>query len=128
MVHLDQKVIVIAVASDVQMLRGQAKVGFEQIDAGNVGQDDGVVERVLTAALPFIVAKVEGAVLLEGAAQREAKLVLVQLIESGSGENALGIESIVAEILVHAAVDVIGPALGYDVDDAAHRPASLHAV
>src|SRR5208283_1131342 len=75
----------------------------------------------LADAAPFIGTKEERSVLPDGAAERGAKLILVELRLDGI-EIALGIENLVAEILVNIAVKRVGTGLGYDIDDGARVP------
>src|SRR5215471_6469407 len=128
MIKLEQEVIVIAYAIDVELLRSQAKAGFESIDGRQISQNDRVVVRVLAAPLAFIIAKEKGAVFLNWTAQGKAELVLPQLIQSRSCQDAVSIHGIVAEVFVDTAMHFVGAALGDDVDDASDRATSLYAV
>src|SRR5881394_743359 len=100
MVQLDQEVIVIALPVYVQPLGRQSEIGLELIDQSEIVENDGVVIRVFVAALAFIIAEEEGAVFPDRAAQGEAKLVLLQLVQTGSRQLAASIHCIVAEILI----------------------------
>src|SRR5262245_10917557 len=128
MVQLDEKIVVIAVPRNVEIFRSQPEGGLKRVDAGDIGQDHRVIEGVLASSLAFIIAEEKCAVSFERSAQRKAKLVLVQLVETRRGQHAGGIESIVAKIFVRAAVNVIGAALGDDIHNAADGAPGLHAV
>src|SRR5690349_3949464 len=104
MVELEQEVIVVADAVYVQLLGSQSEIGLELVDQRKVAEDHGVVIWVLTAALTFIVAKKEGAVFPDGAAQGNAKLVLPQFVQPGGRQFALRIHRIIAEIFIDRAV------------------------
>src|SRR5215831_3682316 len=121
MVQLDQEVIVIALPVYVQLLGRQSEIGLELIDQIEIVENDGVVIRVFVAALSFIIAEEEGAVFPDRAAQGETELVLLQLVQAGSRQFTASVYCIVAEILIQRPMQVIGPALGNDVDDSAHR-------
>src|SRR5437868_6890828 len=123
MVQLDQEIIEVAYPVYVQLLRGQSEIRLELVNKRKVAENHGVVIRVLTAALPFIVAKKESAVFPDGTAQGNAKLILSQLIQAGGCQFALCIHRIIAEIFVERAMKVIGTALGNDVDDPTHGAA-----
>src|SRR5437764_404240 len=128
MVKLKQEVVIVAVAGGGQLLRRKAEVLLELVDAGQVLQDHRVIKRVFAPPLSFIVAEKESAIFAERAAERESKLVLAQLVEVGRRQDAGGVQGIIAKIFIKAAVQVIGSALGHDVDDAAHGAAGLHDV
>src|SRR5579859_605431 len=128
MVQLDQEIIKVAVARDVEVFGGQAKVALELVDAGEIVQNHGIVKRVFPPPLAFIIGKEECPVLNDWSTQSEAILVLLQLVEPGSGQRAVGVEHVVAEIFVHAAMQVVRSALGYDIHDSAYGPARFHAV
>src|SRR5437870_7686010 len=93
-VQLEQEVIVIAVAGDVELLSGQSKIGLKLVDGRQVAQDHRVVKRVLTPPLPLIVAEEKCVVFLDGTAQGESKLILSQLVEAGGRQFTLGIHGI----------------------------------
>src|SRR5215831_1467860 len=101
MVQLEQKIIVVAYSVYIQLFGGQSEIGLELVNLGEVGEDHGVVIRILTAALTFIVAKKESAILLDGAAQGKAKLVLPQFVQPRSRQFAFRIHRIIAEIFIN---------------------------
>src|SRR5690242_10635133 len=76
-------------------------------------------------ALPLIGSREEEVILPDGASQGSAKLIKPQLsgfcvdvrIAGGLAEEVVGIELVVAEKLVDAAVEGVGAGLGDDVDD-----------
>src|SRR5207253_3206177 len=111
-----------------QMFRGQSEIGLELVNKRKVTENHGVVIRVLTPALPFIVAKKEGAVFPDGTAQGNAKLVLPQLVQAGGCQFALCVHRIIAEIFIERAMKVIGAALGDDVDDPTHGASGFNTV
>src|SRR6478735_6838143 len=128
MVQLDQEIIEIALPVHVQLLGGKSKTGLELVDQRKVAEDHGVVIRILTAALTLIVAKKEGAVFPDGAAQGNAKLVLPQLVQSGGRQFAFRVHRIIAEIFIQRAVEIIGAALSNDVHDPADSASGFNAV
>src|ERR1700756_3287602 len=128
MVQLQQEVIVIALPVYVQLLGSQAKIRLELIDQGEIAEDHRVVIRVLAAALAFIIAEKERAIFPDGATQGESKLILAQLVQAGSRQFTAGIHCIIAEIFVQRAMQVVGSALGNDVDNASNRASSFNAV
>jgi len=89
-IELEREVVVIALAVLIELLGGQSEPGLELIDGGDVGQNDRVVIRILVAPLAFVVAKEKRLVFRNGAAEGEAELVLLQLVEARRGEAAAG--------------------------------------
>src|SRR6476661_924401 len=128
MVQLDQEVVEVTLAVYVQLLCGQSEIGLELVNQGKVAEDHGVVIRVLTAALALIVAKKEGAVFNDGAAESNAKLVLPQLVQPRGRQFTFRLHRIIAEISIERAMKVIGPACGNDVDDPADGASGFNAI
>src|SRR5882724_5308397 len=128
MVQLEKEIVVIALPVYVQLLGRQSETGLELVDKRKVTENHGVVIWVLTAALAFVVAEKECAVFPDGAAQGKPKLVLPQLIQAGSRQFATGIHCIIAEVFVQRAMQIVGAALGNDVDDASNGASRFNAV
>src|SRR5262249_17050697 len=95
--------------------------------------------------LSFIVDEKEGPIFLDRPTESGAELVLPQDAQQrasarghipwhstgariGGGENALGVQSVVAEEVVRRAMKFVGATLGNDVDDATHRAAKLRTI
>ena len=81
--------------------------------------------RRLCTPLAFIVEEVKGLVFFERAAQRGAKLVLLEPVKARRRQQRFGIELVVHEVFVNRAVNVVRPGLGDDIHDPAQRATIL---
>src|SRR5260370_2737974 len=126
MVEAEQHIVVVCVADDVQVLEREPYPGLESVDVVNTIQNDRVVVRRLAAALAFIVTKQESPVFHDRAAQREAVLILLQPVQFfagnrvGGGDDAAGVQLVIATILVNRTMEGVRPTLGDDVHDPAY--------
>src|SRR6266571_5019113 len=71
-------VIIVFRLQDTEILRRNSKRRLRRVDQRDVVEKHGRVRRRLAAPLPFIVHEEEGLVFFDGAAKREAELVLAQ--------------------------------------------------
>src|SRR6266700_7217290 len=128
MIKLEQRIVIVAASRHRELFRWQSKTCLELIDAGEIIQDHGVIKRVFTPALAFIVAEKERTVLSDGTAQSKPKLVLPQLVQVGCRQRAFGVKRVIAKIFVNAAMQVVASALGNNIYNAANGASCLHAV
>ncbi len=77
----------------------------------------------------FVIAEKEGVALPDGAAEAAAELVLLECRRGArAGEEVLGVHLFVAKELEEASMEVTGPGLGDQVDDAAGGAAEFRGV
>ena len=88
-------------------------------------------QHAFPVAVAFVVAEEEQLVLENRAADAAAELVLHErrtIHSRAVAEEGVGIQHLVAKVLVQTAVEVVGAALGGDVDHAAGKASELRAV
>src|SRR5579863_1524882 len=93
--------------------------GAQHTVAGGLGGNCGQSSNALRLAYAFVVGKEKGAVLHNGTANGAAKLIALERWNGAAIKIISGIEGAVAEKLISAAVEAIGPRAGDGVDNTA---------
>src|SRR5437764_2642654 len=118
-IKFDEAIINVGSFQYAQVLRRNAQADLKGIDGSQVLHQQRWIGRRLSAPLPFIIQKEKRLVFADGAAQRPAKLVLAQDVESRLGQNGFCVGSIVLKVVVDGAMNIVSAGLGDDIHNAA---------